>query len=261
MDIRKTFNFDEALLIFGKMNQLIEAGVSARSAAQEVCEVFGVSAATIRGKFQRMLSSGGRAHGNSIFTLEEEETLVGVAQGFSMLHRDLTLSIFKEIVKAFRIRVHGATKETNEWDPSDWLSGFLENHKSKLTLSHVARLGHERVDEKVLNSTKLFVEWFPSFLKEKKVTGKLLVNADETRILLKGDPMEKCITHADKEIKAALMPLKGKAATYIPFFNAVGNIIFFVYILPLNKDGCADVPLREVSHHLRGSHLVYYGFS
>ena len=39
------------------------------------------------------------------------------------------------------------------------------------------------------------------------------------------------------------------------------NIIFSVYILPLNKDGCADVPLREVSHHLRGSHPVYYGFS
>ena len=165
MDNRKTFNFDEDLLIWGKMNQLIKAGASLRSAAQEVCKEFDVSAETIRGKFNRMLSSGGRAHGNSIF-------MVGVAQGFSMLHRDLTLSIFKEFVKAFRIRVHGATKETNEWDPSDWLSGFLENHKSKLTLSHVARLGHERVDEKVLYGTKLFVEWFHSFLKEKKFQGK-----------------------------------------------------------------------------------------
>ena len=110
MDNHKTFNFDEDLRIWGKMNQLIEAGASVRSAAQEVCEEFGVSAETISNKFQRMSLSGGRAHGNLLFTLGEEETLVGVAQGFSMSQRDLTLSIFKEIAKLFRIRVHGATK-------------------------------------------------------------------------------------------------------------------------------------------------------
>ena len=80
------------------MNQLIKAGVSVRSAVEEVCEEFGVSAATIRNMFLRMLSSGGRAHGNSKFTLEEEETLVGVAQGFSMLHRDLPLSISSRLL-------------------------------------------------------------------------------------------------------------------------------------------------------------------
>ncbi len=140
MDNHKTFNFDEGIQIWEKMNQLIEGGASVRSAAEEVSQEFDVSAATIRGKFQRMLSSGGRAHGHSIFTLEEEETLVGVAQGFSMLHRDLPPSVFKDIVKLFRIRVKGASKETNEWDPSDWLAGFLERHKSKLTPSKIKRL-------------------------------------------------------------------------------------------------------------------------
>ena len=91
MDTRKTLNFDEALLIEGKMNQLIKAGVTVRSAAEEVCEEFGVSAATIRGKFLRMLSCGGRAHGNLIF-------MVGVAQGFSMLHGDLPLSISRRLL-------------------------------------------------------------------------------------------------------------------------------------------------------------------
>ena len=67
MDNHKTFNFDEDLQIWGKMNQLYKAGASVRSAAQEVCKEFGVSAETIRGKFLRMLSSGGRAHGNSLF--------------------------------------------------------------------------------------------------------------------------------------------------------------------------------------------------
>ena len=85
-----------------------------------------------------------------------------------MLHRDLPPSVFKDIVKLFRIRVKGASKETNEWDPSDWLAGFLERHKSKLTPSKVARLAHERVDKKVLNDTQMFVEWFPPFMREKK---------------------------------------------------------------------------------------------
>ncbi len=69
MDNRKTFNFDEDLQIWVKKTKLIKAGASVRSAAEEVCEEFGVSAETIRCKFNRMLSSGVRAHGQSIFTL------------------------------------------------------------------------------------------------------------------------------------------------------------------------------------------------
>ena len=261
MDNRKTFNFDEDLKIWRDMNQLIEEGASRRSAALTVCEEFDISAATIRGKYDRMVSSGGRAHGLAIFTMEQEETLVGVAQGFSMLSRDLPPSLFKDMVKLFRIRIEGARKETNEWDPSDWLRGFLERQKNKLSPNMVARLLHERVNPKVLDDTQMFVEWFPLFMKGKKVPAKTLLNSDETRIRIEGDLMKKCITHADKEIRASLGGVKGKAATYIPFFNAVGNMLFSVYILPLDKDGCADVPLRKVSHMLRDSHPVYYGFS
>ncbi len=130
MDNRKTFNFDEDLKIWGEMNQLIEKGASRRSAALAVCEEFGVSQDTILSKFKRMEKNGGRAHGLAIFTLEQEETLVGVAQGFSMLSRDLPPILFKDIVKQFRMRIEGAHKETNEWDPSDWLRGFLRDKKT-----------------------------------------------------------------------------------------------------------------------------------
>jgi hypothetical protein len=261
MDNRKTFDFDEDLKIWGHMNQLVEEGVSRRSAALTVCEEFGVSQDTILSKFKRMEKNGGRAHGLAVFTMEQEETLVGVAQGFSMLSRDLPPVLFKDIVKLFRMRTEGSHKETHEWDPSDWLRGFLERQKNKLSPNMVARLLHERVNPKVLDDTQMFVEWFPFFMKGKKVPAKTLLNSDETRIRIEGDLMKKCITHADKEIKASLGGVKGKAATYIPFFNAVGNMLFSVYILPLDKDGCADVPLRKVSHMLRDSHPVYYGFS
>ena len=261
MDNHKTFNFDEDLKIWGEMNQLIDKGASRRSAALAVCEKFGVSHDTMLSKFKRMENNGGRAHGLAIFTLEQEETLVGVAQGFSMLSRDLPPSLFKDMIKLFRIRIEGAHKETNEWDPSDWLRGFLERQKNKLSPNMVARLLHERVGPKVLDDTQMFVEWFPLFMKGKEVPAKTLLNSDETRIRIEGDLHKKCITHADKEIKSSLGGVKGKAATYIPFFNAVGNMLISVYILPLDKDGCADVPLRKVSHALRGSHPVYYGFS
>ena len=261
MDNHKTFNFDQDLKIWGDMNQLIKGGASRRSAALEVCKEFGVSRDTILSKFKRLEANGGRAHGLAIFTMEQEETLVGVAQGFSMLSRDLPPILFKDILKLFRIRIEGSCKVTNEWDPSDWLRDFLERQKSKLSPNIVARLSHERVGAKILDDTQMFVEWFPLFMKGKKVPAKTLLNSDETRIRLEGDLMKKCITHADKEIKASLGGVKGKAATYIPFFNAVGNMLFSVYILPLDKDGCADVPLRKVSHALRGSHPVYYGFS
>jgi hypothetical protein len=70
MDNRKTFNFDEDLKIWRDMNQLIEEGASRRSAALTVCKEFDITAATIRGKYDRIVSSGGRAHGLAIFTME-----------------------------------------------------------------------------------------------------------------------------------------------------------------------------------------------
>ena len=97
--------------------------------------------------------------------------------------------------------------------------------------------------------------------KDKKVTPKKFINADETRISLVGNLHDKVVGNAHKLMHAALAPFKGKAATWIPFFTAEGVMLFSMFVLPLDQHEECDVPIKDATHLIRGSSKVFYGFT
>ena len=117
------------------------------------------------------------------------------------------------------------------------------------------------MQKNVYEATEEFVKWFPDYMKIKKVSEKNFLNADEKRVRLDGELHAEVVRNARKDMHAALTLSKGKAASWIPFFNAEGIMLFSVFILPMDKKGEAEVPIRIVDHNLRGTSKVFYGFT
>jgi hypothetical protein len=209
----------------------------------------------LRQKFLRMKKSGGRHHGNQLFSVEQEETFVGVLQAFSMKNRGLTKAMFLREVTKLR---DGSEK----WNGDKWFHGFLRRHKQRLSSGVVKGLKQDRTGDVTLDDVEAWVEWFPAWFKQKGLSSLALLNVDETRITIQGDLNSAPVIESMTKRKGSrLEPTRGKGASLLPFINAAGIRVMTVYVLPLNEIGVADFPLYVVGRRNRKVFTTYYMFT
>jgi len=138
----------------------------------------------------------------------------------------------------------------------------LKRHKSRLMPKALKGLEFDRVDDRVESQVKEFVEWFPAWFKDKGLSTRVLVNADETRVRIEGGQFRaKGIESTSKPKGGAIEATEGKAATYTPFHTADGKIVMAVFTLPLDINGNSNFLLRRVERPSRDSHPTYFCFT
>jgi len=203
------------------------------------------------------LTAGGRSHGHQIFNDSDEEEIMGVLEAFSLANRGLS----KQLVVLHLEKLRGS----HGWDARQWLDGLIARHSERFQYMFTVPIDPKRVKEEVYEQTELFVNFFPSWFKRKKLSVNGLFNADETRVKLeKHKDFMKLIESKEKQAHEYLEPLKGKAASYIPIVSATGELFMSIFVLPMTKEGVAHLPMKLAnpsSLHDRHSHPVYFAFT
>jgi hypothetical protein len=241
--------------LYEEIRAFEESGKGVRESVRIAASAHGLDAETTRAWYKRWKKNDGRRHGNLLFSAQEEEELVGLLEGFSLLGRPLPRPVFLQEVKRLR-------PAQDSWDPADWYSGFLQRHKSRLMPKALKGLEFDRVDERVEAQVKEFVDWFPAWFNGKGLSTRVLVNADETRVRIEGGQFRaKGIESTSKPKGGAVEATEGKAATYTPFHTADGKIVMAVFTLPLDTNGNSNFLLRRVERPSRDSHPTYFCFT
>jgi len=249
---------DDSRHIMEEVEKLVKGGCTAREAAAQV-QLKHVEHSTegIRSKYKRYLRNGGRSHGNQIFTDKEVEEIIGCLEAWSLANRGHCKSFAVEHLEKIR-HVEG-------WNARSWLDELIATHSDRLKLISTVSIDPSRVTNDVKEQTELFLAFLPSFLKSKRIPNHMIFNADETRVKLEGRNsnlllIESCAKKAHEH----LAPILGKAASYVAIVSTTGEILFSVYVLPLNKGGTATIPLRvaqKLGTHDYHHHPVYYAFT
>lgn len=75
-----------------------------------------------------------------------------------------------------------------KWKPKSWYRGFLKRWKHKLQLRTVKGLSMARIRNKTLDDVKEWVEWFPDWMEANGLSFQWLINGDECRVIVGGEP-------------------------------------------------------------------------
>jgi hypothetical protein len=245
----------EVMALYGEWCQAVDKKISERKAADTIAIRERVDSEDFRRKMRRIRKAGGKMHGNRVFTFEEEETIVGVLQAWSLRHRSLSQPELMRIAKALK-------PDREDWDAKTWSADFLARHKKRLTKVHLKGLAFERVDSVTVDNVKTFVEWYGPWRDENGFKADGILNADETRVTVDLAQLTvKLIECTDKPKYSALMAVAGKGSTYVPFHSASGNIIMSLFVVPHDGHDIAEFPINEVVHMRRDQHPVYFAFT
>lgn len=251
----KKLNCGELAHAFDEISKLVDGGASKLQACTKVGEPLNLTGEAMRARYRRYLEHGKRIHGNMIFDAKQEETIVGLLQGFDLLNRPLCKLDALKLAKSMH-------KDDPDWDPTSWYESFIDRHRHRLSPSAVQGLKAERCSSDVEMHLKNFVEFFPGWLKDKAIPLKLLLNMDETRVALKGSQhRKKRIVSRGSSTKSAIEGTKTKCASYIPVHSACGEMIISFFVLPTSKKGTSTFYLKTVTLKDRNQHPTFYGFS
>jgi rubrerythrin len=200
-----------------------------------------------------------KSHGNQILTDSQEAILVGVLEAFSLKHTPLSKTLFLKMVKT----------EYNlpaDWLGKHWYKGFLDRHKDKLQQGVVKAIKEERVAPSVLTDTKKFISIADKYLTEYHFSDKVIINADETRLTIKGNVfINEYIESTKKEKLTHKGPNSSQSASVVVFEAANGQVILSVYILPaiFKEDNMSNISisLYHMQYVKRGDWERFYMFT
>jgi hypothetical protein len=249
-------------LILTDINSLLSHPNNQKS-EREICtivaEKYGKEPETIRSLWKYNKQKKFKAHGNQLLTDSQEATLVGVLEAFSLKHTPLTKTLFLKIVKT----------EYNlpaDWLGKDWYQGFLSRHSDQLHQGAVKAIKEERITPDVLNNTKKFVSIVDKYLAEHHFSDKVIINADETRLTIKGNIFsDEYIESTKKEKLTHKGPTSVQSASMVVFSAASGQVILTVYVLPtsFNENAVSNpsISLHHVRYVQRGDWNRFYMFT
>ncbi len=239
--------------LFLQIDEEIKAGSSMRYACRKIHKNndLSISLDALMMRYRRYLGSGKRIHGNTNFTIRQEEEMVGMLEAFSLLHRGLSRSMF---IKHIKMQYN----EPIGWNPSKWVTGFLFRHKERLALRHVKGLKYDRIVQNIDKRASHFAQWMENYLLKCRNKKILYVNADETFITVQGNiHQEKLIECKKKPKNTAIEVPRGKSCSYLPFITN-NRVIMSVFILKLNKDGSSNMKVKIARESSDTTHPVYY---
>ena len=142
MDSHPHWGHDESRHLMEEMEQLIASGESGRKAS-EILHIKYPShtSSSIRNKFLRYKESGGRSHGNQIFTDSEIEEIIGCLEAWSLANRGLC--------KSFVVEHLGRMRDVEGWNARSWLDDLIASQSDRLKLIPTVSKDPSRVTNEV----------------------------------------------------------------------------------------------------------------
>ena len=206
-------------------------------------------------QFRRYLHSGKKRDKRCIFDEETELLFVSILEGMSLLNRCLDRCTFIEHVATF-------AKRGDEWNASNWYSGFLSRHRDKISAKALQALSQARFDTTHIDVFQDFADSYLNLIDQKHIQNDLIFNCDETRISLNGRYKKlKGIESQSKPLNSFIEPTNYPCARYIPFINS-NKVFMQVFVLPTECDVKIRLPLIKTKYyHRRGKPHTYYCFT
>ena len=182
----------------------------------------GTSVAALRVAYNRAHTSSPTDHGNAKLSAEEDTTLVGLAQAFSI--NNMALS-------SLQVRQSVERKWGKEVSAS-WEARWIGRHKKELSKRTCKALSNKWAGSDVMQSVQDFCDELQELLTTRHFTPQGVINYDETWLVNKGGAMvTRRIHSASKEPSNAHSTRHSTVASLLTFLAANGNIFIGVYVM------------------------------
>jgi len=220
-----------------RVNELKKTCASLADTFLAVSRETGTSVAALRVAYHRAHPSSPTDHGNAKLSAEEDTTLVGLAQAFSINNMPLSSLQVRQLVE----RKWG--KEVS----ASWVARWIVRHKKELSKRTCKALYDKQAGPDVMQSVEDFCDKLQELLTTRHFTPQGVMNYDETRLVNKGGAMVTTRIHsASKERSNALSTWHSTVASLLTFVAANGNIFISVYVMKgkFVEGGEAEVDFR-----------------
>ena len=215
--------------------------------------------AAVKAIWYRASNTGSKDHGNRLFSNEDELVFVGVLEAFSLQHNPLSKLQFLNFIK-------NSYPVADGWNGDWWYKNFIKRRQKTLQSRKISWIKEDRVSPNILQHVEEFIESFSRKLRTINFPKRAIVNADETRLFIKGNVfIEEAIESTRKRKKSKTGEHHGRSAGLLVFASADGKIILSVYILPVQFQGnniaTTTLPLKKLDKTLRGKWDRLYCFT
>lgn len=246
----------EKIELLEKIRHLVDKGISEREACKNVALQLNMNPSTVYSRWRYNKGPKDREHTLMMLTDLEELELLGVVEAMSLTHNPMSK---KDVISLVR----KVKKLDENWDGRGWFARFLGRHKNCIMPKKVKSLKGKRVTESTLEDCTLFVQKFPLYLKQNRLSWNAVCNADETILnLTKGTFQQTYIESTSKKRPSKHSIAKGNVLTMITFICTSGRVIMSVYILSSQKhDNSVEMVLSKLDRGNRGTWNRYYAFT
>ena len=181
--------------------------------------------AALKSAYHRRGAAPPGDHGNRLLTSEQEETMVGVIQAFSINNLPLSrLQIRTMAGQRFGVQVSEM-----------WVRRFLKRNNKHVRTRTCKALSDKRMGAQVVANVNTFCSELKDFLETHHFPPAAVMNFDETRVVVKGSNLTtQRIVSAGKERPNVASTRNSTVASLLSFVAADGSVFLSVYVLKAN---------------------------
>jgi len=189
-------------------------------AAFAVAAESNVGKEALKRAYHRHRTDAGHVHGNSTLTAQQDATLVGVVQAFSINNLPMSTRQIADLVQT-------------HWRKGvslDWVQRWVGAHRRLLSLRACTAVADKRAGPQVFCDVQAFCGELELFLTEHSFLPDAVFNYDETRVVQRGGRLT---THrvVFKDRDNAVSTRHNTLASLLTFVAASGTVFFSVYEL------------------------------
>jgi len=203
----------------------MEDGASLVDALKAVSNPTGLTLAALKSAYHRRGAAPPGDHGNRLLTSEQEETMVGVIQAFSINNLPLSrLQIRTMAGQRFGVQVSEM-----------WVRRFLKRNSKHVRTRTCKALADKRMGAQVVANVNTFCSELKDFLETHHFPPSAVMNFDETRVVVKGSNLTtQRVVSAGKERPNVASTRNSTVASLLSFVAADGSVFLSVYVLKAN---------------------------
>lgn len=213
------------------LDALLKGNTTLKAALHSAAASTGVSVGALKTAHFRRDGSSTASHGNRLLSAEQEDTVVGVAQAFSMNNLPQSkLQIREMMARRWGVMVS-----------EHWVRRFLVRHREQLRTRTCKALAEKRMGAQMLSNVEGFCSELTDFLKTHHFTSSAVMNFDKTRLVVKGGHLTtQRMVAAGKERPNVAATRRCTVASLLTFVVADGSVFLSVYVLQGKFDESAQ---------------------
>jgi len=207
------------------VDALMEDGASLVDALQTVSNPPELTLAALKSAYHRRGAAPPGDHGNRLLTSEQEKTMVGVIEAFSINNLPLSrLQIRTMAGQRFGVQVSEM-----------WVRRFLKRNNKHVRTRTCKALEDKRMGAQVVANVNTFCSDLKDFLETHHFPPALVMNFDETRVVVKGSNLTtQRVISAGKERPNVASTRNSTVASLLSFVAADVSVFLSVYVLKAN---------------------------